>query len=232
MLQFCCRNDEGFKGRMMFHRCACEGYAPCTLFAGLIGLAVLASTLPAARAQESVRTVPAPKSDTGADSVTLAHPVVLEVRSSNGSLKETVQKGQQLTWRRYDRSHEPKFHVSDIAVAFLRSEPTGEVKITFSAKVSSSGYSTVEVVRLNLMVRTKGGASIYFWSPVITVKCGDKNQPVVPLTDQVPKDIAANVFANVGSVEISEHRGPDFPRVKVRRCDGLEEHQAALAKQL
>jgi hypothetical protein len=158
--------------------------------------------------------------------------VVLEVRSSNGRLKETVQKGQQLTWRRHDRSHEPKFHVSDIAVAFLRSEPTGEVKITFAAKVSSSGYSTVEVVRLNLMVRTKGGASIYFWSPVITVKCGDKNQPVVPLTDQVPKDIAANVFANVGSVEISEHRATDFPRAKVRRCEGREEHQAALAKQL
>jgi hypothetical protein len=54
----------------------------------------------------------------------------------------------------------------------------------------------------------------------------------VPLTDQVPKDIAANVFANVGSVEISEHRAPDFPRAKVRRCEGREEHQAALAKQL
>jgi hypothetical protein len=63
------------------------------------------------------------------------------------------------------------------------------------------------------------------------VKCGDKNQPVVLLTDQVPKDIAANVFANVGSVEISEHRAPDFPRAKVRRCEGREEHQAALAKQ-
>src|ERR1700704_5694630 len=123
MLQFCCRNDEGLKGRMMFRRCACEGYAPCSLFAGPIGLAVLASALPAARAQESVWTVPAPKSDPGTESVTLAHPVVLEVRSSNGSLKETIQKGQQLTWRRYDRSHEPKFHVSDIAVAFLRSEP-------------------------------------------------------------------------------------------------------------
>ena len=52
------------------------------------------------------------------------------------------------------------------------------------------------------------------------------------LTDQVPKDIAANVFANVGSVEISEHRAPNFPRVKVRRCEGREEHQAVLAKQI
>jgi hypothetical protein len=58
---------------MMFRRCAREGYAPCTLFAGLIGLAVLASTLPEARAQESERTAAAPKSDTGAESVTLAH---------------------------------------------------------------------------------------------------------------------------------------------------------------
>ena len=73
-------------------------------------------------------------------------------------------------------------------------------------------------------MRTKGGASIYFWSPVISVKCGDKNQPVVPLTDQVPKDIAANVFANVDSVEISEHRAPDFPRVSARRCRRPKEH--------
>ena len=84
--------------------CRSEGYAPCTLFAELMGLSAFASTIPAqtACAQETVQTAP-PKSDTGAESVTLAHPVVLEVTSSNGSLKETVQKGQQLTWRRYDR---------------------------------------------------------------------------------------------------------------------------------
>jgi hypothetical protein len=65
-----------------------------------------------------------------------------------------------------------------------------------------------------------GGAQ----SPVkfghLDAKCGDKNQPTVPLTDKVPNDIAANVFANVGSVEIGEYRDPDFPRVKVRRCHG------------
>ena len=192
----------------------CEGCARCTLFAGLIGLsALVASAI-------SAQTEPAPKSDTAVEAVTLAQPVVFEITSSTGSLKETVQKGQQLTWRRYDRPNEPKFQVSGIAVAFLRSEPTGEVKITFAARVSSSGFSTVDGVKLNVIVRTKGGASIYSWSPVISAKCGDKNQPTVPLTDKVPNDIAANVFANVGSVEIGEYRDPDFPRVKVQRCHG------------
>ena len=85
--------------------CGSEGYAPCTLFAELMVFSRrlrLRSLAQTACAQETVQTAP-PKSDTGAESVTLAHPVVLEVTSSNGSLKETVQKGQQLTWRRYDR---------------------------------------------------------------------------------------------------------------------------------
>jgi hypothetical protein len=150
--------------------------------------------------------------------VTLAEPIIFEITPSSGSLKETVQKGQQLAWRRYDRPDEPKFQVTNIAVAFLRSEPTGEVKMTFAGKISSSGFSTVDEVKLNVIVRTKGGASIYSWSPVISAKCGDKNQPLVPLTHKVPTDIAANVFTNVGTVEIAEYRDPNFPRVRVRRC--------------
>ena len=127
-------------------------------------------------------------------------------------LKETAQKGQQLTWRRYDRSHE-----------LIRISP----KCTY-------GRSQDHICRQSFIVRLfhgrgrevepygayQGGASIYFWRPVVTVKCGDKKPAGCPPNRPLPKDIAANVFANVGSVEISEHRAPDFPRVRVRRCRG------------
>jgi hypothetical protein len=106
--------------------------------------------------------------------------MIFEITPSSCSLKETRQKGQQLAWRRYDGPDEPKFPVTNIAVAFLRSEPTGEVKMTFAGRISSSGFSTVDEVKLNVIVRTKGGASIYSWIPVILAKCGDKNQPLVP----------------------------------------------------
>jgi hypothetical protein len=152
------------------------------------------------------------------EAVTLEQPVTFEITPTSGSLKETVQKGQELAWRRYDNPNERKFQVTNIAVAFLRNEPTGEVKMTFAGKISSSGFHTIDEVKLNVIVRTKTGASIYSWSPVVSAKCGDKNQPIVPLTHKVPNDIAANVFTNVGTVEIAEYRDPNFPRVKVRRC--------------
>jgi hypothetical protein len=69
------------------------------------------------------------------------------------------------------------------------------------------------------MVRIKGGVDLL----LETCRYREmwRQKPAgCPLTDHVPKDIAANVFANVGSVEISEHRAPEFPRVRVRRCRG------------
>jgi hypothetical protein len=91
------------------------GHANHTPFAALIGLsALIASTI-------HTQTAPAPKEDS-VEAVTLAQPVVFEVTSSTGSLKETVQKGQLLAWCRYDRPNEPKFQVASIAVAFLRNE--------------------------------------------------------------------------------------------------------------
>jgi hypothetical protein len=125
------------------------------------------------------QTSPNSKADS-VEAVTLAQPIIFEITPSTGSLKETVQKGQQLAWRRWDSPDDPKFQVTNIAVAFLRNEPTGEVKMTFAGKISSSGFSTVDEVKLNVIVRTKGGAPIYSWSPVISVKCADKNQPLVP----------------------------------------------------
>jgi hypothetical protein len=89
--------------------------------------------------------------------------------------------------------------------------------MTFAGDISSLGYRPVDEAKLNIIVRTKGGASIYSWSFGISVRCSDNNRPA-PLTEQIPSDVAANVFTNVGSVEIAEYREPNYPIVKVRRC--------------
>jgi hypothetical protein len=72
--------------------------------------------------------------------------------------------------------------------------------------------------KLNVIVRTKGGASIHSWSFGISVRFVDNNRPLGPLTQEVPSNIAANAFTNVGAVEIAEYREPNYPRVMVRRC--------------
>ena len=77
--------------------------------------------------------------------------------------------------------------------------------------------SPVDEAKLNIIVRTKGGASIYSWSFGISVRCSDNNRPA-PLTEPIPSDLATNVFTNVGSVEIAEYREPNYPSMKVRRC--------------
>lgn len=163
------------------------------------------------------QTSPNSKADS-VEAVTLAQPIIFEITPSTGSLKETVQRGQQLAWRRWDSPDDPKFQVTNIAVAFLRNEPTGEVKMTFAGKISSSGFSTVDEVKLNVIVRTKGGAPIYSWSPVISVKCADKNQPLVPLTHTVPNDIAANVHqcrhcrdCGIQGTKFSSRKGSPLP---------------------
>jgi hypothetical protein len=69
-----------------------------------------------------------------------------------------------------------------------------------------------------MIVRTKGGASLHAWALGVSVKCTDKNQSVPPQTHEVPKDIAANVFTNVYSVEITEDANPSLPAQKVQRC--------------
>ena len=59
----------------------------------------------------------------------------------------------------------------------------------------------------------------FSWSFGISVKCADKDQPLTPLTHDVPTDIAANVFTNVSAVEVAEPAEPNFPGVKVQRCN-------------
>ena len=77
-----------------------------------------------------------------------------------GTLKETVQKGQQLIWRGRESPNDRRFQVTNISVAFLRNEPGGQVKMTFAGDISSLGYRPVDEAKLNIIVRTKGDASI------------------------------------------------------------------------
>jgi hypothetical protein len=151
--------------------------------------------------------------------VTLEKPAVFDITANTGSLKETVQKGQQLVWRRKERPNDGRFQATNISVAFLRSESGGQVKMTFSGNVSSLGYLTSDEAKLNVIVRAKGGASLHSWGFGISVKCADKDQPLTPLTHDVPTDIAANVFTNVSTVEIAEPAEPNFPGVKVQQCN-------------
>jgi hypothetical protein len=158
------------------------------------------------------------RSKDAADTMTLEQPATFEIAANTGSLKETVQKGQQLVWRPKGGSSDGGFRMTNISVAFLRSESGGQVKLTFSGNVSSLGYLTSEEAKLNVNVRAKGGASLHSWSFGISVKCADKDQPLTPLTHDVPTDVAANVFTNVSTVEVAEPADPNFPGVKVQRC--------------
>jgi hypothetical protein len=181
--------------------------------AAIIGLT--AFVVPPALAQPSPKNAPKQASP---EFATLEMPVDFEIATTSGSLKESVQKGQLLIWHKKDRPEERVFQIANIAVGFLRSETGGELVVTFSCNVSSLGYMTSEEAKLNMIVRTKGGASLHAWALGVSVKCTDKNQSVPPQTHEVPKDIAANVFTNVYSVEITEDANPSLPAQKVQRC--------------
>src|SRR5215468_3398883 len=101
--------------------------------------------------------------------MTLEQPATFEIAANTGSLKETVQKGQQLVWRPKGGASDGGFRVNNISVAFLRSESGGQVKMTFSGNVSSLGYLTSEEAKLNVNVRAKGGASLHSWSFGVSV---------------------------------------------------------------
>jgi hypothetical protein len=153
------------------------------------------------------------------DFLTLERPAVFEVTPNTGSLKESVQKGQQLVWYPKEKPNEPRFQISNISLAFLREQSGGQVKMTFTGNISSLGYQTSEDAKLNVIVRAKGGASLHSWNFDISVKCADKDRPLIPLTHDVPNDIVANVFSNVSTVEIAEPAHPNYRGVSVQRCN-------------
>jgi hypothetical protein len=138
----------------------------------------------------------------------LERPVAFEISANTGTLKETAQRGQELIWVRKDNPSDRRFQVTNISVGFLRSEAGGQVQMTFSGNTTSLGYSTPDEAKLNVIVRTKG----------FSVKCGDNNQPLNPITHEVPRDLAPNLFPNVGAVEIAEYSEPNSPGLKVQRC--------------
>jgi hypothetical protein len=151
--------------------------------------------------------------------VAVEHSAMFEVTPITGILKETVQNGQQLIWRAGGtRTGEPRFEITDMSAAFLRSEAPGDVKITFSGHVSAFGWRPVDEAKVNLIVRTRGGASIYSWLINVSVQCADNNRTLTPFTRQVPSDLAVNLFNSVGAVEISEFREPNTQRLRARRC--------------
>jgi hypothetical protein len=166
----------------------------------------------------SGQAAPAAGSKNNAELVELERPAAFEVVSHSGSLKETAQGGQELTWHRKDKPVERRFQLTNISIAFLRSETGGQIKMTFSCNITSFGYS-VDEARLNVIVRSKGGAALHTWSIAVAVKCEDKNQSLTPLAQVVPTDVASNVFNHVGTVELTEYTEPNFPGIKVRRCD-------------
>ena len=158
-----------------------------------------------------------PKPD-AAEFAALERPVAFEISPSTGTLKETAQRGQELIWIRKDNPSERRFQVSNISVGFLRSEAGGQVQMTFSGNTTSLGYSTSEEAKLNVIIRTPGGASLHSWSLGFSVRCGDNNQPLTPITHDVPRDLTASLFRNVGAVEIAEVSEANSPGVRVQPC--------------
>ena len=178
----------------------------------LVGLSLV--VLPA-RAEPNQ---PASAKPDGGEFAALERPVAFEISPSTGTLKETAQRGQELIWIRKDNPSERRFQVTNISVGFLRSEVGGQVQMTFSANATSLGYSTSEEAKLNVIMRTPGGASLHSWSLRFSVQCGDNNQPLTPITHDVPRDLTAGLFRNVGAVEIAELSEANFSGVKVQPC--------------
>src|SRR5262249_2239146 len=145
-------------------------------------------------------------------------PAILEIAPITGTLKESVQKGQQLVWFGKEDPKDRRFQAANRSVASVRTGVTGGGKMTFAANVSAFAYRPVDEAKLNVIVRTKSGAAIDSWNFGISVRCADKDRPLAPVPHDVPNDIAANVFTNVGAVEIADYREPNHPRVRVRRC--------------
>ena len=81
--------------------------------------------------------------------VILDRPAAFDLNPNSGSLKESVQKGQELVWHPKDKPNEARFKVTNMSVAFLRSESGGQVKMTFTGNISSLGYLTGEEAKLN-----------------------------------------------------------------------------------
>jgi hypothetical protein len=159
----------------------------------------------------------APKGD-AADVAALEKSAVFDVTPVSGTLKETVQKGQELNWRRKGGGAEAAFQLANISIGLLRSETGGQLTLTFSCNITSLGYPPAEAAKLNIIIRSKGGAALHTAALEVPVKCTDKNQTLSPQKQDVPKELAANVFTNVNAIEIAENEEANRAGLKVQRC--------------
>ena len=91
---------------------------------------------------------------------TLEKAAVFEINPNSGSLKESVQKGQELIWHRKENPNDVRFKLTNISLALLRSEAGGQVKITFSCNISSLGYLTPDEAKLNILIRATSQSAI------------------------------------------------------------------------
>src|SRR5260370_31933647 len=96
-----------------------------------------------------------------AEFMTLDRPAAFEIAPNTGSLKESVQKGQQLVWHQKDKPNDPRFQITNISIAFLREQSGGQVKMTFIGNVSSLGYLTSADALLNAIVRATASTSLH-----------------------------------------------------------------------
>jgi hypothetical protein len=108
--------------------------------ATLIGLSACAAW--PARAQTPPQSKSAPEAT---EAVSLEQRAIFDVAPITGTLKETVQKGQQLVWVAKG-PNDRRFQITNVSVAFLRNE--GDVKMTFAGEVSSLGYRPVDEAKL------------------------------------------------------------------------------------
>jgi len=177
----------------------------------LVALSALAA--PPVRAQPSSTN----RADAG-EFATLEKSAVFEVTPVSGSLKETVQKGQELIWRRKGRPTDGAFQLTNISIGLLRSETGGQLTLTFSCNMTSLGYRPSDEAKLNIIIRSKGGAALHTAAVGVPVKCTDKNQTLAPQKQEVPKEVAANVFTNVNTIEVAENEESNQPGLKVQRC--------------
>ena len=167
------------------------------------------------RAQPSVTNRPKPDALEFAE---LEKPAMFDVASISGNLKETIQKGQELVWLRKESPTDRTFQLSKMSVGLIRGQIGDQVTLTFSSDILSLGYRTFEEANLHIIVRTKGGAALHTSALGLWVECTDKIQTLHPQTQAIPKDVAANVFANASSIEIADHIEPNFPGLKLQRC--------------
>jgi len=112
------------------------------------------------------------------NAVSVEQSAVFDVTPVTGTLKETVQKRQQLVWRTRRSPDERRFELTDMSVALLRNQAPGEVKITFAGHVSALGWRPEGDPKVEVIIGTRGGASIYSWTVGFSVRCADTNRPL------------------------------------------------------